>query len=1300
MEKSNEQTPQEAKFTPTGKWQEVPEGTTLPIGMEIKMNFTTGKNEARDPNLVEQDTAQSAPKTVETQTTETAEEQTLQENLKQEENLKTDREFTYEIPGLFTAIELNEFLESEQFKLITDNAQRQNALAEFIKEKRTANNFTIPEDANPPFSEESAVFCDNWDIEKAIEILQLLCDFFEISADTGTNDSTSNLDKKTPAHQTLRETLNQTMAKESGQADLASAEKLKEKIAHEINRLTDFCLKAVINENNKNEKNKFNQKSLNDLINDIANITNLPPDVVMQVYDLINAQLDDNARNEARAEKTLGKTLKQAGARAGVYGALAIGSGFVLSPLMTVGILGVARIVDVMRLNSKEKKEIEAKKLKIANFLNNDTDESLSDKKRIAELAVDLLASKKQKDLLAGDILPNNEEKTVLTFIKFAALNAENEETLAKYRKRYMEKLINLKIFANKDEFHGHVIYKIGAENLPTNEEEAERYMAALKAMYINEQMNAFEDAVVDKKYKLSGHDKEKGFDRKLKTAAVMAVVGTVARVLPGVREALYGIGGYQFGAGAFQYLEQRAGQLQSKESGEQEKKGTAGRMIDKLAAKVGAPIYQIKQKQAEVEKLLEKIKTSETGADINADELTQGLGIARGLLATHEVAGNKKTKVNMENAVVAILEKLAQLSMESMGNFNEKLEQAQAVRLSESQAYAESDKKQQKKKFYFKWGGAAAGAVIGDLITTLAPQAMAAVTNRTVQSHNLIHDISEMRHNGFGSVMSNRLEHFVSQPGSNNIEALPSNGPTNEPTTIPAAGDSLIVPDSTGNNNIENEPTITPGTIPIDNSINNLQEIHENTSNIPINEASHDNNEASHDNLDLTTPDQKTATSVVMKIGEGEANKYLEHAVHRAVINGMSEEQIRALAEDQTQDAVEAARQLNVTANLRELLTGAESVAGVRAEELNGVAEWNEETSEFIIHDQNKFNTIVQQLTDRADSKITSESEALAYTDNISRARWQEMLNDRLPIVNIEDYSVDDDVSNAQQLVSENSLNMNQTTDEVRIEDIIKNNFGDKEGAKENVLKLAENFGLISNTDNILSQKDIKILEILHKYQTSNPAVIDQLHKVNPNASKSVFFENPQYTEELIDFSMKHKEIDEQYLKKLLDDRNHLFGEVLKANIPLDEYFMLTGRWEIKSHTLVLSGERVNGVMFNSWPAELFVMTDKDNNAFIYDNTLEAPTFGKSDILPKLLDIAYNTCDKKPILINAILNANPDDVSGAVFQSEPKERIWKVTITYKNKPQQIFDLPFFDNNVKKQQEFIQDKINEHLIKL
>ena len=52
---------EDKKFIPTSEWQEVPEDTILPPGLEIRMNFTTGKNEARLPEEETTSRATAAP---------------------------------------------------------------------------------------------------------------------------------------------------------------------------------------------------------------------------------------------------------------------------------------------------------------------------------------------------------------------------------------------------------------------------------------------------------------------------------------------------------------------------------------------------------------------------------------------------------------------------------------------------------------------------------------------------------------------------------------------------------------------------------------------------------------------------------------------------------------------------------------------------------------------------------------------------------------------------------------------------------------------------------------------------------------------------------------------------------------------------------------------------------------------------------------------------------------------------------------------------------------------------------------
>lgn len=112
-----------------------------------------------------------------------------------------------------------------------------------------------------------------------------------------------------------------------------------------------------------------------------------------------------------------------------------------------------------------------------------------------------------------------------------------------------------------------------------------------------------------------------------------------------------------------------------------------------------------------------------------------------------------------------------------------------------------------------------------------------------------------------------------------------------------------------------------------------------------------------------------------------------LDQALRRVVASEIN------IGADNKFDAVDATRAENVTANLRVLLEG-KSVAGIKPEELQGIAEYKD--GKLTIIDYDKFKSFVDdKLFDRATTNITEANLATGY-DRTSVAKWQEMMDQR----------------------------------------------------------------------------------------------------------------------------------------------------------------------------------------------------------------------------------------------------------------------------------------------------------------
>jgi hypothetical protein len=128
----------------------------------------------------------------------------------------------------------------------------------------------------------------------------------------------------------------------------------------------------------------------------------------------------------------------------------------------------------------------------------------------------------------------------------------------------------------------------------------------------------------------------------------------------------------------------------------------------------------------------------------------------------------------------------------------------------------------------------------------------------------------------------------------------------------------------------------------------------------------------------------------VKTEIGKGKDFTYLDQALRRLVMQEYNLEGKRAFT------SLDGARVENAVANLRQLILG-HDIAGMNAEEVAEFAHYNPKTGELIISDYGKFEEFANdKLLPHSYEIIKSNSEALAYTNNTSHSKWQEMLDQR----------------------------------------------------------------------------------------------------------------------------------------------------------------------------------------------------------------------------------------------------------------------------------------------------------------
>jgi len=141
-------------------------------------------------------------------------------------------------------------------------------------------------------------------------------------------------------------------------------------------------------------------------------------------------------------------------------------------------------------------------------------------------------------------------------------------------------------------------------------------------------------------------------------------------------------------------------------------------------------------------------------------------------------------------------------------------------------------------------------------------------------------------------------------------------------------------------------------------------------------------------DSVKIESIDDGANHSVVYKIGEKGAQKYLDQGLRRFVVDNMKLEG--------KFDAVDAAQAENALANLRELLLG-KNTAGYNPDDIRDFVTFNQETGELSITDYNAFSNFIEgDLLKHAAENIDSKSDVLAYVDNTSISKWQEMLDSK----------------------------------------------------------------------------------------------------------------------------------------------------------------------------------------------------------------------------------------------------------------------------------------------------------------
>lgn len=129
---------------------------------------------------------------------------------------------------------------------------------------------------------------------------------------------------------------------------------------------------------------------------------------------------------------------------------------------------------------------------------------------------------------------------------------------------------------------------------------------------------------------------------------------------------------------------------------------------------------------------------------------------------------------------------------------------------------------------------------------------------------------------------------------------------------------------------------------------------------------------------------------SFTLKLGQDKIPAQLERVFHM-----MSVDSIKGMENNEIFGEDEGAKSLNVAANLVKLAEG-ENILGINANEFKKVIEWNVDTNELIIKDHAKFNEIVGELNAHAQKLWNDEilqKEAVAYLDDIEKNTWEDII-------------------------------------------------------------------------------------------------------------------------------------------------------------------------------------------------------------------------------------------------------------------------------------------------------------------
>lgn len=156
----------------------------------------------------------------------------------------------------------------------------------------------------------------------------------------------------------------------------------------------------------------------------------------------------------------------------------------------------------------------------------------------------------------------------------------------------------------------------------------------------------------------------------------------------------------------------------------------------------------------------------------------------------------------------------------------------------------------------------------------------------------------------------------------------------------------------------------------------------------------------------------------VLYGIGKNKEFKFLDQSLRRIVLDNMD------LKKEETFNALKAAKVENILANLRELMNG-NSVANAKAGDFKDIISFDKKTGELKITDYFPFKEKLNGLAANADKVINKESDALAYVNDTSQEKWQEMLNQKNGEgneVKAEDFNDDRSVSAAEERINKRS--------------------------------------------------------------------------------------------------------------------------------------------------------------------------------------------------------------------------------------------------------------------------------------